>query len=275
MRAARKKISRWLDWSKIASSGRGGKNVRDESNLSYKVFREEVRRIRGEYGKSLFTKTEGVVQYGLFSGLRLTQENSWGTDTSSMLLGTYELEIQELLKRSELTKYDAFIDVGCANGYYAVGLARIWPGFSIYAYDISEAAQTVTRMAAELNGVSDRLEVKGCCDHRELEECLSGAMNPLVMIDIEGGERELVDPQIVPALSRADLVVECHDRGVGDITQLLSDRLRATHVVEIISRMGRNPASYPELIELPDLHSAVILCEMRVKSSHWLWCRKR
>ena len=239
------------------------------------IFMREVRRIRSEQGRKLHAETGGIVRRRLFAGLKLAVETSWGDDLASMLLGAYELEVQQVLQAADVGRYDLFVDVGCANGYYAAGLARLAAGMRVVAYDISEQAQHVTRAAGERNGVGGRMVVAGRCDAAAMEACLETAARPLVMLDIEGGERELVDPVATPAYSRADLIVECHDRGCGDITEILMKRLGETHRLEVVSRAGRNAAAYPELADLPDLQSALILCEMRVKSSHWLWCRRR
>ncbi len=253
----------------------GSRRKRIQEVEYQRIFMQEIRRIRSEYGRMLYADSHGVVRRGIFAGLKLSAQTSWGHDMANMLLGAYEQEVQGILQRADVKRYDWFIDVGCANGYYAVGLALLSPSIHVAAYDISMRAQDVTRATGELNGVTDRLGVSGRCGASEMEACLNNAARPLVMLDIEGGERELVDPAAIPAFSRADLIVECHDRGRGDITRMLTDRLKSTHRIEVIPREGRNPAAYPELADLPDLQSALILCEMRIRSSHWLWCQKQ
>jgi hypothetical protein len=50
-----------------------------------------------------------------------------------------------------------------------------------------------------------------------------------MMCDIEGAERELLDPDASPALKGMDIIVESHECLIQGITQLLIDRFKATH----------------------------------------------
>ena len=50
---------------------------------------------------------------------------------------------------------------GCAEGYYAVGMARLAPEITVYAYDIEERARIACADLAQRNGVADRVIVGG------------------------------------------------------------------------------------------------------------------
>lgn len=68
------------------------------------------------------------------------------------------------------------INVGCAEGYYAIGMARAMPDSHIYAYDIDEEAQCLCRKMAKLNSVAERVTIRGGCDCAELNSLpLDGA----------------------------------------------------------------------------------------------------
>jgi hypothetical protein len=61
----------------------------------------------------------------------LPNEISWGDgDQASKLLGLYEKELEPALETVVQSKPDAVIVVGCAEGFYALGLARLIPKFS-------------------------------------------------------------------------------------------------------------------------------------------------
>jgi len=49
------------------------------------------------------------------------------------ILGCYEAEITPAVEEAISRNYRTMLDVGCAEGYYAVGLARGVPGSVVYA----------------------------------------------------------------------------------------------------------------------------------------------
>ena len=63
------------------------------------------------------------VQAGPFKGMRYPQFKAKGSTMLGKLLGTYEGELADLITSLVKQPYDAVVDVGCAEGYYAVGLA--------------------------------------------------------------------------------------------------------------------------------------------------------
>jgi hypothetical protein len=60
-----------------------------------------------------------------------------------------------------------------------------------------------------------------------------------VFCDIEGGERDLLDPAIAPALGAMDIIVESHECLIPGITQLLLERFSPTHDIEVIHDDGQ------------------------------------
>ncbi len=137
------------------------------------------------------------------------------------VLGTYECElwpqVEELCRRS----HDGMVTVGAAEGYYTVGLARRKPGVPIWAFEADEAIRAALEVNLKLNGVEGQVRVAGRCELAELVAALDGLQNPLVIVDIEGGERELLDPEKSPALRKADILVEVHDFVDGSIGNIL------------------------------------------------------
>ena len=65
----------------------------------------------------------GEVKYGPFQGLSLNSKTGWGkSDLGAQCLGLYEKEILDDIGSQEKGKYQTFIDIGAADGYYAVGM---------------------------------------------------------------------------------------------------------------------------------------------------------
>ena len=57
--------------------------------------------------------------------------------------------------------HSTVLNIGCAEGYYAVGLARRMPQARVLAFDINRTAQDTCRALAAKNGVADRVQVSG------------------------------------------------------------------------------------------------------------------
>ena len=125
-------------------------------------------------------------------------------------------------------------------------MARLLAGATIYVFDIDMKSQEICRSAAGLNGVSGRISVAGQCTPDLLQAIVPRGRTPVVMCDCEGREGELIDPQRVPALRSATLIVECHDFIDASITQTLADRLAPSHNLGIVREGARS-----ERIRLP------------------------
>ena len=98
----------------------------------------------------LKAKTD-VVLGGPFAGMRF--ETATEGNLAAKLLGSYEGELQPFVEKYLRAGFDRLIDIGCAEGYYAVGFALRSPNTMVDAFDMAEEAQTVCRNHAQLNGV--------------------------------------------------------------------------------------------------------------------------
>lgn len=156
----------------------------------------------------VYGDSDPVVLAGPFAGMKYLNEVVWGP-IEPKWLGTYEQELHPVVERILQTNYSSIIDVGSAEGYYAVGLATRLPRARLYSYDVDPWARGQQRKLARLNGVNN-LEISGRCTGHELTDRISG--RALLICDIEGYEYDLLNPNQTPALRRCDILVELHDR---------------------------------------------------------------
>lgn len=213
---------------------------------------------------------------GPFRGMMLPEASSWGDgDLAPKLLGSYECELHPALERAFGRDPAIVVNVGCAEGYYAVGATLRLPGRPVYAFDLDEAALRVCAEAARLNGVADRIRLERSCDAARLADLVDGPRRALVLLDCEGFERTLLGPDTLPALARADLIVECHDFLEPGLCERLAGLLRASHEVEIVREGGRDPAAWPILHALGTLDRFLAVCEFRPSLMRWIvaWSR--
>lgn len=171
-----------------------------------------------------------LVQAGPFNGMHL-DFNAFPAHTAPKLLGSYESELHGALETAIDRRPALVINIGSAEGYYAVGLARRLPHALVVACDADPKARRATFRNAALNGVGDRVEVIGAVTRRRLERLRTRARGGriLVVSDCEGAEVDLLDPAGVPMLRRADVLVELHPRVRSDVEQELRCRFRTTH----------------------------------------------
>jgi SAM-dependent methyltransferase len=227
---------------------------------------------RAELVANTIVRRSGTtVLSGPFQGMTYGVRAAEGS-ASARLLGVYEASLAPVIEEIIGRAYPLVVDIGCAEGYYAVGLARRMPASRILARDASPKAQALCRQLAQMNGVQDRVEVGGLMDHASLSIC--AAERTLILCDIEGAEAELLDPVAAPALSQADILVECHDVMRPGLTDLLAARFAPSHHVTRIDRQiaARLP-SWME--ELSDLDRLIALWEWRGGPTPWLWMQAK
>jgi len=200
------------------------------------------------------------VAAGPFRGMQLEVASTWNPPTL-YLTGAYESELHGHVESLIARQPTVVVDVGSAEGYYAVGLARRLPRCEVHAFDVSPQAQAACRRVASLNAVSDRLTVAGLCTPRELQE-LCGR-DSLLIVDCEGGEGDLLRPDLAPALSETTVLVELHEFVDAEIGLTVLSRFRSTHEVEVITAAAPSPDAWPVLVGLPLRQQLRVLDEGR------------
>ncbi len=219
----------------------------------------------------VYAHTDGFVVSGPFENMKLPDQKSWGGgDVVPKSLGCYEAELHGAVEAAIARNPDLVINVGCAEGYYAIGLARRLPGAVVHAFDIDRRAQAVCAAAAEENGVRRRVVVAGECTAAGLAELAAGAKRPLIVMDCEGAETALLAEAAMPHLAHADILVECHDYLDRTITPTLTERLKPGHAVDLILEGARDPTRFEFMQPLSTLDRWLAVCEFRPETMHWL-----
>jgi hypothetical protein len=248
----------------------------DHSSAIWQIAHTATRARRQDLLAALVQQQGWVVQSGPFAGMLLPDLPAWGDgDLLPKLLGCYEAELHPIIADIAAATPDLVINVGAAEGYYAVGMARLLPATFVHAFDTESKSQDICRQAAALNGLGSRISVSGQCTPDLLQAIVPRGRTPVVICDCEGYERELIDPQRVPALRAATLVVECHDFIDASITQTLVDRLSPTHTLIGIREGARDPNESPFLQGLDSLDRWLAVCEYRPSTMHWLVARPK
>lgn len=208
---------------------------------------------------------------GPFAGMRYFNEVVWGPITPKWF-GSYEQELHDVIRDVLDRQYNVIVDVGAAEGYYAVGLARLFPGASVFSYDIDPFARKLQDNLARLNNV-ENLRIGTRCTYDDLSVLSKGG---LLISDIEGFEYDLLDPSCAPSLLQCDILIEVHPfRGLSSdqVRDALLKRFAPTHRAQLLKVRARDPSTYDSwsghVLDQKVLLAA--LDEHRELSQEWLW----
>jgi precorrin-6B methylase 2 len=183
---------------------------------------------------------------GPFRGMRLELSPLSARHLLGYILGSQELELRDTVARIVARSYRTILNIGAADGYYAIGLAMGTPQARVEAFEALPELHPLIARTAAANGVADRVAIKGACTAATLRDRLQAAEKPtLILMDIEGGEVELLDPVEIPELAHADVLVETHDAFVADATMTLLRRFGATHDISCYNARPRRPEDFP------------------------------
>lgn len=173
-----------------------------------------------------------LVKNGPFKGMHYTNTISVCSVLLPKLIGCYERELHPVIEEAIATPPQTIIDIGCAEGYYAVGLARRCPQANVFAFDIDQSARKYCHEMASNNSVRDRLFIGSECKKSDLL-AFSG-MHGVIICDCEGYEISLFDQTTASALSNFHLIIELHDCFNIEISKTLNDVFSGSHDIKII-----------------------------------------
>jgi hypothetical protein len=215
----------------------------------------------------------GVMQ-GPLKGMDFLPQSAEGCHIAK-LMGCYEQPLQPFIEQSIQAGYPTVLNIGCAEGYYAVGMARRMPHTQVRAFDLNPKAQATCAELARKNDVSGRVAV-GALFKPEDFAAYAG-QKVLVLCDIEGAERELLDPEAAPALAGMDLIVESHECLIPGITQTLITRFTPTHHLNLVQDDGQRRLESPPpwFMGLSHLDQLLATWEWRSGPTPWLVMRAK
>ena len=218
------------------------------------------------------------VQNGPFIGMKYNKFESLNRTMFPKLLGTYEKELWETIEEIKDCAYSEIIDVGCAEGYYAIGLALNSSNSKIFAYDTDDKARNACRNMAALNNVSEKITIRDSLTANELKE-FQFSTKGLVICDCEGFEKELFNIINVDNLHNCDLVIETHDYIDITISSNLKKLFEKTHTIKSIKSIDdiQKALTYDfEFIQHLNLYERkILLSEKRPATMEWLVCKSK
>ena len=208
-----------------------------------------------------------MVLSGPFKGM-LYLNKSTGSVVLPKLIGTYEDELHQLIEQTIVKKsYNQFIDIGAAEGYFAVGFSKyiFKQKIPVIAFELTERGRKMIHQLAHLNKVNN-ITINGACN---IDALLSVLLpKSLILMDVEGFEVELLQPKRIN-YGETDILVELHPNVHPAIRDEIISRFKATHHITEI---------FPAEKKLPDIQlpqwlykrRSLLMNEFRGPQS-WLW----
>ncbi len=239
-----------------------------------------LRRVVGFYrrrlSRKIFAQCNGIIRYGPFAGMHwLDNPHRGRSEQGGMILGLYEQEVIENLVGAP-ARFRVFVDVGAADGYYAVGLLHSGRVDRSVAFEsMPECRAAIGQLAAE-NGVSDKITILGTAsDHFDdmLRTHKINSHETMFLIDIEGAEFKILTERVFAFLKDSLIVVETHAHIYADPQGEMERLIKTasmTHRATTWYPGPRNPWTIKELDNFPEIDRWILCSEGRWEVQQWL-----
>lgn len=221
-----------------------------------------------------FVRANGLgVRGGPFAGMRYPRDAVAATTVVPKLLGSFELELHPVIDEVLDRGCPTILNIGCAEGYYAVGLALRLPEARVYAFDSDPSFRRLCETMASLNGVDDRVTIYDAATAVGLQTFVQNGDRSFIVCDCEGCELELLDPAKAPFLRTASILVELHHFVDRTVSSVVLGRFRETHETHLIASSERDPKGYEELSRFSHQDAALAVAEFRPEPMEWAWMK--
>ena len=159
------------------------------------------------FEKANFFIKNQKVNSGPFKGLNYDGISAYCSTIYPKLLGSYEHELHETILSIIKKKYERIIDIGSAEGYYAVGIpfATKDRKQEIIAVEISDIAKKNLKKLIE-NNIKNKVEIVDNFSFEKYED----NKKTLVIMDCEGAELEYLLKIKKKYLLKWDFLIEVH-----------------------------------------------------------------
>jgi len=220
--------------------------------------------------------TDSQVKYGPFQGLKYPELAGYGSELYPKLLGCYEVELFEWLEKIRHNNYNKIINIGCAEGYYAVGLGLLFKNSIVYAYDLAERARELCTAMGNENNIGDRLNVFSKCTANTLKKLDYGERS-LIVCDCEGFEMELFTKDVMDSIKNCDVLIELHDFINPEISSKMLPIFNDTHDLVLYRSMDDDlkmlhmSEKYKEVQNLTPYEKKIALGELRPTTMEWAY----
>lgn len=221
----------------------------------------------------LLSSLPNEVLSGPFKGMKYSN-TSVGSTILPKIIGSYEDELHPILEKLKNEEYDLFLDVGAAEGYYVVGIKKylLQSVKKVIAFEEKSKGRNLIAKLCKLNGV-DNVKIEGYCDTKSLSSALQNG-KCFILMDIEGGEHELLDPEKID-FSNSDILVEMHLLNGVDFEVDMREKFINTHTIIVIEQGEKTLPKEHHWNFLVRSYANFVVDEIRASSRNWLFLKSK
>ena len=247
----------------------------------FRIFLNTLRSVKSNFKSSILDfffmlskktvncKANSRVISGPFKNMRFLHQDVFGC-ASAKLLGTYEIELETILNELKSYGLNNILNIGGAEGYYAIGFASNWHARNIIVYETIEEGRKLIAKNAKNNNVSEYLDIKGLCTEKELYNILNKENIDLLVMDVEGVELDLLSPRVVNYLKDSFVLIESHDFCRPGCLSQLKNLFKNSHSIKIIESRIRTYNDFPYSSILPNFLKEKLMDEERPGIMQWM-----
>lgn len=217
------------------------------------------------------TNNNFEVLHGPFKGLKYVSYEA-ALNALPKILGTYEKELHPVLKRIIESEFDIMLNIGAAEGYYAIGIALLRPKLKIIAFDIDTNVRKMLQKMILLNNVNNQISIEKICNIETLKQFQHNTRG-LIISDCEGYELELFQESIIENIRNFDLLIEVHDGIEKNISKTLKKIFKNTHSISIIKQAKRKVQDFPYNYDMPAFDKLASMHEGRGSWIKWMYLK--
>ena len=221
-------------------------------------------------GKKVFLNYSGTVAFGEFQGVKLNGKSKWSgfKDTGSKILGLYENQVIKWIVNQH-KKFDLFVDVGAADGFYAIALLKSKKIDRAITYEISIDDRIICENMSKLNSVFNKISIEGEARRLDLINLLRTPLSTLVLIDIEGEEFNLINLDLLETAKNHSMIIEIHAMPKTEDFEKFYKLCQSFHNCEILTGSERTFPLDEFTSGLTDNERALLLSEGRPFNMNW------
>jgi hypothetical protein len=225
----------------------------------------------------LLSKNYFEILHGPFEGIKMSSGgfDILGSSFYPKIFGHYENEIIEyVILFFNRNTDNIFVNIGCGEGYYIVASKNLLTKSDIIAVDIDSSVLKVLKDNLVLNEINQKVTCLLKMERTDLLNLGLEKKSGFVMCDCEGYEDNLFDLEVFQALAKFDIIIECHDFIIPEITNKLFKYAVETHLVDVVYSISDylKPSLFkiPLLDELDYDQQYKLMKENRPEGMTWL-----
>lgn len=241
---------------------------------SPKSFKYEFRRLalqrKKQISQEIGERYDFTVQNGIFKGIKLVDSGAWSDgDLATKILGLYEHQVLKEIELIKNQKFNKVVNIGASEGYYAIGLSKVFSPCKVYTYDIDESATSILAKLAIINHCDIASLSEFSFDNASQHISLQEDDLVLFVLDCEGCEGGVVHME-ASLVQKSYFIIELHEMFSKGITDRIYNFLIKTHNIKLIPEAPLNPQGISEMQSYKPFERALALDEFRQAGMNWL-----